>query len=138
MGALSAVLAIPYRSIKESIERSRKQKNKNKKVNKQTISAPGSRTPSVYRETGGRTQRTERLEGRVSPEKGRSQSLGYLPSFETPRAELEADLGEGVNKGKGKGKEIEGASLQKLSTVLRTTSQRDFALDAITQVEVIA
>ncbi|TGO55751.1 hypothetical protein BCON_0087g00040 [Botryotinia convoluta] len=132
MGALSAVLAIPYRSIKESIERSRKQKNKNK----QTKSAPGSRTPSVYRETGGRTQRTERLEGRVSPEKGRSQSLGYLPSFETPRAELEADLGKGVKKGKGK--EIEGASLQKLSTGLRTTSQRDFALDATQQVEVIA
>ncbi|KAF7892189.1 uncharacterized protein EAF01_010269 [Botrytis porri] len=129
MGALSAVLAIPYRSIKESIERSRKQKDKNKQVNKQTKSAPGSRTPSVYRETGGRTQRTERLEERVSPEKGRSQSLGYLPSFETPRAELEADLGKAVIN-KGKGKEIEGASLQKLSTGLRTTSQRDFALDA--------
>ncbi|TGO22209.1 hypothetical protein BPAE_0177g00030 [Botrytis paeoniae] len=136
MGALSAVLAIPYRSIKESIERSRKQKNKNKQVNKQTKSAPGSCTPSVYRQTGGRTQRTERLEGRVSPGKGRSQSLGYLPSFETPRADLEADLGKGVNKGKGK--EIEGASLQKLSTGLRTTSQRDFALDATTQVEVTA
>ncbi|KAF7953101.1 hypothetical protein EAE96_006320 [Botrytis aclada] len=138
MGALSAVLAIPYRSIKESIERSRKQKNKNKQVNKQTKSAPGSRTPSVYRETGGRTQRTERLEGRVSPEKGRSQSLGYSPTSETPLAELEAELGKEVNKGKGKGKEIEGASLQKLSTGLRTTSQRDFALQTTTQVEVTA
>lgn len=138
MGALFAVLTIPYRSIKESIEKSRKQKNKIKQVNKQTESAPGSRTPSVYRETGGRTQRTERLEGRISPEKGRSQSLGYLPSFETPRAELEAGLVKEVSKGKGKGKEIEGASLQKLSTVLRTTSQRDFALEATTQVEVTA
>ncbi|TEY74829.1 hypothetical protein BOTCAL_0069g00260 [Botryotinia calthae] len=136
MGALSAVLAIPYRSIKESIERSRKQKNKNKQVNKQTKSAPGSRTPSIYLEKGGTTQRKERLEAKVGPEKGRSQSLSYLPSFETPPAELEADLGKGVNKGKGK--EIEGASLQKLSTGLKTTEQRDFALESTQQVEVIA
>ncbi|KAJ8062197.1 hypothetical protein OCU04_008750 [Sclerotinia nivalis] len=124
MGALSAVLAIPYRSIKESIERNRKNENKNKR---QTKSAPGSRTPSIYLKTRESFDRKYRTGDSRSKDKGKSQSLGHLPLVEVPRAELLPVENVALSKGKGKGKAIEEPFSQKQSSRLKRTSQRDFA-----------
>ncbi|APA07568.1 hypothetical protein sscle_03g023380 [Sclerotinia sclerotiorum 1980 UF-70] len=123
MGALSAVLAIPYRSIKESIQRNRQNENKKKR---QTKSAPGSRTPSIYLKT------RESLDRKYSAsrDRGKSQSLGHLPLVDVPRPELLAVENVAASKGKGKGKAIEEALVQKRSSRIRTTSQRDFVLDS--------
>ncbi|CAD6440323.1 66c73cf4-a816-4785-93b1-7cad0ecb417e [Sclerotinia trifoliorum] len=124
MGALSAVLAIPYRSIKESIQRNRKNENKNKR---QTKSAPGSRTPSIYLKTRESFDRKYRTGDSGSK---KSQSLGHLPLVDVPRPELLAVENVALSKGKRKEKAIEEPLVQKRSSQSRTTSQKDFVLDS--------
>ncbi|RAL64131.1 hypothetical protein DID88_003319 [Monilinia fructigena] len=91
MGALAAVLAIPYRSIKESIERSRKnkaQRNNSNKDKRQTKSAPGSRAPSLYKIRAASFEKKSRLRRADSEGAERkSQSLGHLPLVDVPWAE---------------------------------------------------
>ncbi|ESZ94443.1 hypothetical protein SBOR_5161 [Sclerotinia borealis F-4128] len=133
MGALSAVLAIPYRSIKESIEKNRKNKNQNKNK-RQTKSAPGSRSPSISKSGVVDWKNKFGREDSTSVNIKKSQSLGHLPLVEVPRAEL-----SGVsNIACGKGKGIEEPSLQKQTTRLKTTVQRDFALKSTVRVSVAA
>ncbi|KAB8290738.1 hypothetical protein EYC80_008375 [Monilinia laxa] len=148
MGALSAVLAIPYRSIKESIERSRKNKARNNNSNKdkrQTKSAPGSRAPSLYKIGAASFEKKSRL--RRADSEGaerRSQSLGHLPLVDVPWAESSGAESTARRKGsskggsQGKGKGIEEASLQKQSSRFKTTAQKGFAVETITQVPVAA
>ncbi|KAA8564940.1 hypothetical protein MFRU_008g02100 [Monilinia fructicola] len=154
MGALSAVLAIPYRSIKESIERSRQNKTRNNNSNKdkrQTKSAPGSRAPSLYKIGAASFEKKGKLRRADSEGAERnSQSLGHLPLVDVPWADasgvssgasrkgsVKADsLGKGTGKGKGKG--IEEASLQKPSTRLKTTAPRDFTAATLASVPAAA
>ncbi|PQE25332.1 ribosomal L3 protein [Rutstroemia sp. NJR-2017a BBW] len=74
MGALSSVLAIPYRSIKESIERRNKNKKKASSA-KGSKSAPGSRLPSrnpSLRESTTSKQKAQSLSG--EPASGAAQA----------------------------------------------------------------
>ncbi|QSZ33295.1 hypothetical protein DSL72_002883 [Monilinia vaccinii-corymbosi] len=104
MGALSAVLAIPYRNIKESIERNRQQNKNQKEKRPATRSAPGSRAPSLYK--AGAASSFDNKKNKLKRGRGRgysegaeatSQPLGYLPLplVDVPWAAGAEEKGEG-------------------------------------------
>jgi len=89
MGALSSVLAIPYRSIKESIERRNKNKKKASSA-KGSKSAPGSRLPS----------RNPSLK-ESTKSKRKAQSLSGEPASDAAQAERSETQGQGQSAVEG-------------------------------------
>lgn len=90
MGALSSVLAIPYRSIKESIERRNKKNKKKAFLANGTKSAPGSRLPS----------RNPSLKESTKG-KRKAQSLSGEPASGAAQAEPSEIQGQGQSVAQG-------------------------------------